>query len=81
MESTPPVLVGVCNLLFSALALVVSHRWQVNSTECAYFSVRLHTYYQGLPWSAAVPSGRKPSSRRRERRLARVGPEVETAQS
>ena len=32
-----------------------------------------------LPWCAAVPSGRWPGSRRRERRCTKVGPDVKIA--
>ena len=34
---------------------------------------------RALPWYATVPSYRRPGSRRRERRLARIGPDVEIA--
>ena len=67
-----------CVLLFSALGPV--GRW-LAVLWFGFTSLLVCTSIaRALPWRAAVPSYRKPGSRRRERRLAKVGPDMETAQ-
>ena len=69
-----------CVLLFSALDWFLSHRWRRHSMGRACSSVDGTSTARALPWCATVPSCRGPGSRRRERRLAKVGPDVEIAQ-
>ena len=78
VESTPPVLGGACVLLCSALDWFMSHRW----LSVLWFPptplLVLPSTARALSWCAAVPSGRWPGSRRRERLFSRVGPDMET---
>ena len=69
-----------CVFLFSALSPVGSHRW-LAVLWFGFTSLLVCTSIaRAFPWCAAVPSYRGPGIRRRERRLARVGPDMETAQ-
>ena len=57
-----------CVLLFSALGMIVSHRWRGNPTESTYFSDKYYFYFQGLTlvsrcsqrWAARLPAAGTP---------------------
>ena len=77
----PPCGTGcICVLLFSALSPWghidgVGILPNVSASLCGCPSIA-----RASPWCAAVPSDRKPGSRRRKRRFSRGGPDVEMVQ-